>query len=240
HKFPGAQSSPGILLFNEKLVCTDIPFTPNGGTVRFVSKGTCPVYSNNLETRETGGTPNILGIIRAGMGFTIKSHFMDYIYQHELSLTRRFSKELKRMCKRYRNLRCLVPVDNPNRLPIFSIQIKPFHYNYVVVLLSDIFGITTRGGVNCSGIFAEKLLKLKPNETDKIKRSIVHGQGVPNHYGWVRITLTSIHTESDVKKVLKAIEYIVNFGHTYTKQYQYDANKNVFKYKNANLRSGNK
>jgi selenocysteine lyase/cysteine desulfurase len=230
HKIPGGVSSPGILVFNKGLVCTNIPYTPNGGTVRFVSKGQCPVYSSNLETRETGGTPNILGIIRAGMAFAIKNSAADDIINHELRLTEVFQRGLLELCARHKGLRCLVPVKNTYRLPIFSIQLKGFHYNFIVVLLSDLFGITTRGGVNCSGILAEKLLKLNGNETQKIKDSILHGKGVPVEYGWVRITLTSIHTKRDILKVLAAIDYIAQNAHVYKRDYRYDADKNVFVY----------
>ncbi|NBU33890.1 aminotransferase class V-fold PLP-dependent enzyme [bacterium] len=228
HKFPGAQSSPGILVINRRLVCTDVPFTPNGGTVRFVSKGTCPVYSTNLSKREMGGTPNIIGIIRTGIAVSIQQAYIDYIYDHELQLTRLFSKGLLRLCAQYPQLRCLVPVNNALRLPIFSIQIKPFHYNFVVVLLSDIFGITTRGGVNCSGILAEKLLKLNPKQTELIRDSIVKGKGVPREYGWVRITLTSYHTVSDIKKILKAIRFVITQGERYMSLYKYNPESNVF------------
>lgn len=228
HKFPGAQSSPGVLILNKSLVCTDVPFTPNGGTVRFVSRNSCPVYSTNLSTREMGGTPNILGIIRIGMAMSIKSAYLEDIIHHELQLTRKMSRGLNSLCKRYTQLRCLVPVKNLDRLPIFSIQIKPFHYNFVVVLLSDLFGITTRGGVNCSGILAESLLRLRPEDTDRIRESIVKGKGVPSHYGWIRITLTSIHTDYDIQKILRAIEFVIVNGERYLPLYKYSEDTNVF------------
>lgn len=231
HKIPGGVSSPGILVFNSTLACTDIPYTPNGGTVRFVTRGQCPVYSNNMETRETGGTPNILGIIRAGMAFAIRTAHIQKIFMHELKLTETFQRGLLELCARHKNLKCLVPVNNTHRLPIFSIQLKGFHYNYIVVLLSDLFGITTRGGVNCSGILAEKLLKLNGSETQKIKDSILHGKGVPMEYGWVRITLTSIHTQRDIEKILKAIDYIAKNAKEYMSSYKYLPETNVFVYR---------
>jgi dTDP-4-amino-4,6-dideoxygalactose transaminase len=34
------------------------------------------------------------------------------------------------------------------------------HYNYIVILLCEMFGIITRGGINCTAILAEKSLNI--------------------------------------------------------------------------------
>ena len=47
-------------------------------------------------------------------------------------------------------------------LPIFSFLIKCgerfLHYNFVCALLNDIFGIQSRGGCQCAGPYAQRLL----------------------------------------------------------------------------------
>jgi hypothetical protein len=57
-----------------------------------------------------------------------------------------------------------------DRLSVCSILIRPLecsglilHYNYVVSLLSDLFGIQIRGGCNCAGPYGARLLQIDTN-----------------------------------------------------------------------------
>jgi len=227
HKFPGAQSTPGLLIVNKNIICNDITYTPSGGTVRFCSRKTGPIYSKNIEIKHNGGTPNILGIIRIALAFIIKEKFLNDITSHELLLTKYFQKYLIKIQNKCSNLIIYNPLNNLNRLPIFAIQIKPYHYNFIVILLSDLFGITTRGGINCS-IFAQKYLKLNDTEMENVKTNIINNLGVPNNYGWIRITLHSIHTIKEIKLILIAIKYLCNNAFKYEKYYEYDLDKNNF------------
>jgi selenocysteine lyase/cysteine desulfurase len=228
HKFPGGQSTPGILIFNEKIICNTITYTPSGGTVDYFSSNIGPVYSRNIEKKENGGTPNILGIIKCGIVFQIKDQFIENIYKHELELTETFQKYLIKLQKTNKNLIVINNLQNKNSLPIFSFQIIPHHYNYIVVLLCDLFGITTRGGLNCSTILAEKILKLNKNEiihNDEIAQS---HKKLPNNYGWVRITLNNTHTHNDIKYIINAINYICKKADKYKSDYFYDETNNVY------------
>jgi selenocysteine lyase/cysteine desulfurase len=237
HKFPGAQSTPGILIVNKDLVCNDIPFCPSGGTVKFLDISSGPIYSSNIETKETGGTPNIIGIIKCGLAFNIKDKYSKKILKHEFELTETFQQSLLTIQTKYPNLKILNPTDNLNRLPIFAIQILdngknkqvPFHYNFIVALLSDLFNITTRGGISCSGIFADKLLNINPSNKSDIKNNIVNGTGTPGNFGWIRITLNSIHTQQDLIFITKALEYLCKNAHKYKKNYIYIPEKNIYK-----------
>lgn len=232
HKFPGGQSSPGLLVCNKQLVCNKTSYTPSGGTVRFACSKTV-VYSQKIEVKENGGSPNILGIIRAAMAFKVKQKFLNEIVRDELRLTRKFQHRLQNLQSECKNLVILNPLNNLKRLPIFAIQVKKndkefYHYNYIVALLSDLFKITTRGGVSCSGVFAEKLLKLSDSQTDKIKNSILSNRGVPSHYGWIRITLNSIHTEANITRIIEALHHICKHAAEYETLYEYDCIKNIF------------
>jgi len=253
HKFPGSQSSPGILIVNKDLVSNEIPYCPGGGTVKFLDKLSGPIYSSNIETKETGGTPNIIGIIKTGIAFKIKDKFSKQIFNHELKLTKIFQKYLVSTQKKYTNLKILNPIHNINRLPIFAIQIydthsneennmennnignnigstpQPFHYNFIVALLSDIFNITTRGGISCSGIFADKLLDINTSDKLHIKNNIINNQGTPGNFGWVRITLNSIHTKKNLIFIIKAIKYLCKNAHKYKNHYVYIPEKNIYK-----------
>ncbi|XP_022950310.1 uncharacterized protein LOC111453430 [Cucurbita moschata] len=84
HKFLGGPGSPGILLMNKSLykLKSSPPSTCGGGTVNYVNgfseKDT--LYNEDIEERENGGTPQIIGIIRAAMAFEVK----EYISNQEI------------------------------------------------------------------------------------------------------------------------------------------------------------
>jgi selenocysteine lyase/cysteine desulfurase len=232
HKFPGGQSTPGLLVCKKSLVCNSISYTPSGGTVRFACSKSF-VYNPNIEVKENGGTPNILGIIKTALVFHIKQQYSHEIYHDELSLTNTFQKGLLHIQHKCNNLVILNPIHNIHRLPIFAIQIRKnntefYHYNYIVALLNDLFHITTRGGVSCSGVFAEKLLHLTDSDTTQIRQSILNNHGVPSHYGWIRITLNSIHSKKDIRTILKAIHHICKYAYKYKSLYQYDCKSNLY------------
>jgi selenocysteine lyase/cysteine desulfurase len=236
HKFPGGHSTPGLLICKKILPCNKVSYTPSGGTVRFCSKNEV-VYSGDIEIKESGGTPNIIGIIKTGLIFRIKDYYIDQIIKDEHEKTTFFQKELLKIsCN---NLIILNPVKNTKRLPIFAIQIKKdkidkidddtfYHYNYIVALLSDLFNIYTRGGVSCAGIFAQKLLDLNDYQTNKIKENIINNKGTPSNYGWCRITLNSIHTKKDLLIIIKAIKYICKNAYKYEDMYKYNSKKNIY------------
>ncbi|XP_022963404.1 uncharacterized protein LOC111463617 isoform X2 [Cucurbita moschata] len=78
HKFLGGPGSPGILLMNKSLykLKSSPPSTCGGGTVNYVNgfseKDT--LYYEDIEERENGGTPQIIGIIRAALAFWVKEY----------------------------------------------------------------------------------------------------------------------------------------------------------------------
>jgi selenocysteine lyase/cysteine desulfurase len=226
HKFPGAQSAPGLLICKKDLLTKR--FTPGGGTVRFVSRDET-IYSDNVEQRESGGTPNIIGIIKTALAFYIKQHYIRDIHQDEHRLTRSFQRELVEIQKTNDNLEILNPLTNLNRLPIFIIRIKNssgyYHYNYIVALLSDLFGIYVRGGVSCAGVYAEKLTGC---DMLKTKECILSNKGVPGDYGFIRITLHSIHSDNDINRIIKAIRYICKNAEIHMNDYTYDPTRNLF------------
>jgi selenocysteine lyase/cysteine desulfurase len=71
HKFVGGPGTPGVLVVRRQLVVNRVPTVPGGGTVAYVN----PLeheYLADPVAREEGGTPNIIGAIRAGLVFQLK------------------------------------------------------------------------------------------------------------------------------------------------------------------------
>jgi hypothetical protein len=101
----------------------------------------------------------------------------------------------------------------------------------VVVLLNDLFGIQTRGGVSCCSVYAEHLLHLCKSKCDKIYKQIVTNHGVPGDYGWCRTSFHYTMSPAVVEYILRAIEYVAEFGHTYQAEYNYVEDKNIWVHK---------
>ncbi len=227
HKFLGGPGSPGLLVANDKLFTNKCPFFPSGGTIRYTSKN-INIYSNNNEVKETGGTPNILGCIKTGLVFYLKDILLQYIQKKEVHMVNYVRYRLNSI----NDLHVIIPNCendvNIIQIPIFSFIIKDLHYNFIVVLLNDLFGIQTRGGVSCAGLYANKVLKIsKENESDII-RTILDGKGVPKEYGWCRVTFHYTMSHFIVEYILDSIEFIAKYGINFLTFYNYSSSSNLW------------
>lgn len=225
HKFFGGPGAPGILLAHKNLFKNEIPYCPAGGTVRFA----CPryqTYSQDIETKETGGTPNILGSIRAGLAFDFKRRFQSYIETWDQQVVRYVQQRLLQIT----GIRLLNPIQNLNRQPIFSFMINQMHYNLVVVLLNDLFGIQTRGGISCCSLLAQDLLRIGPAQQKRIHDQIVTGHGMPPDYGWCRVSFHYSMPQFLVDYIIEAIAYVARYGPQFKRLYKYYPDKNTWLY----------
>jgi selenocysteine lyase/cysteine desulfurase len=225
HKFFGGQGTPGLLVANQSLFKNKVPFCPGGGTVRFV----CPsfqTYTENIEVKETGGTPDITGSIKVGLVFDLKSKYQNLISAREQQLTQWVQSRLLKI----RNLKLLNPIGNLNRMPIFIFNLPPLHYNLVVVLLNDLFGIQTRGGISCCSLLAQDLLKLNTGDQKKIYNQIVNDKGVPANYGWCRLSLHYCLPDHVIEYIIRSVEMIARWGQSLQKLYKYYPQKNNWLY----------
>jgi selenocysteine lyase/cysteine desulfurase len=173
HKMIGGVQTPGILIIKKHLVNQTIPpKRSGGGTVFYVTHKHHRFLSNRIERYE-GGTPNVVGIFRAGLAFLVKrsieiqylkairgandherESFPPTLIEYEFETHRYMVQRLKRSAP---NIIILGSADDnvPNNcLPIFSFLIKCgdkfLHYNYVCAILNDLFGIQSRGGCQVS------------------------------------------------------------------------------------------
>ena len=152
HKFVGGPETPGILLAKKNLFRNNVPSNVGGGTVNYVTREHIE-YHKDIETREEGGTPNIIGSIRACLAFDLKEAVgTDFIQHREEQLVQLF---FSRFAK-HKKLVILGSTEVP-RLAIFSFLIyvptfKRFlHHHFICVLLNDLFGIQVRSGCSCAG-----------------------------------------------------------------------------------------
>ncbi|CAF1010941.1 unnamed protein product [Rotaria sordida] len=232
HKFIGGPSTPGILIAKKKLFTNQVPSACGGGTVNFVTREHVE-YATDIETREEGGTPNILGAIRAGLVFHLKESVgCDTIEAREDALVSKFFT-------RFRNHQTLFILGSStvSRLGIFSFLIyvpffqKYLHHNFICVLLNDLFGIQVRSGCSCAGPYVLDLLNINDQAANIYTRFITvdenaRSDGIPKielmKPGFTRFNLSYFASDEEVDYILNAVEFIANDGWKFLPLYTYD------------------
>jgi len=193
HKFIGGNGTTGILIAKSKLFTKKHPFIPGGGTVEFANSDEIQYY-NDLEEKESGGTPNIIGIIKLKKAMETTYAFKDVIKKNDVWITNYVNSFLYKLMKNNTNFDFIFPnVALDHRVPIFCIIISDLSHNDVVLLLNDMFGIQTRGGLSCCGMFADFLRK-------QMKKTFE---------GWCRITFSWYMTKKEIDYILNSIKFLV-------------------------------
>lgn len=230
HKFLGGPGSSGVLVFNERIYRLDLPpTTAGGGTVIYVGFNTHD-FSNDIETREKAGTPPILQTIKASLAMELKENIgIKVIDEIETRQKKYFIGEMENI----KNLEIIGSVPPEHRVPIVSFNIhhneKILHPQFVTKLMSDLFGIQSRGGCSCAGPYGHILLDIGQEQSSKIRNLILKGfEGFKA--GWVRLNVHYIMTEEDVDYILKAIKFIACSGHLFLKKYSFNGKTGEWKY----------
>ena len=117
-----------------------------------------------------------------------------------------------------------------DRLGIISFYIEDIHYNLMVKLLNDRFGIQVRGGCSCAGTYGHYLLHVDPTRSKRITDKINNGD-LSEKPGWVRFSLHPTMTDNELDTILGAIELIVNKAEEWAVDYNYSPHTNEFSHK---------
>jgi selenocysteine lyase/cysteine desulfurase len=224
HKFLGGPGSPGILVFNKKLHHNSIPDDPGGGTVAWTNSWGEHRYVGDVESREDGGTPAFLQTLRAALSMELKEKMgVDRIHQRERELLDRAWAGLDSVP----GLVMLAAADR-DRLGVISFYIRDLHFNLVVKLLSDRYGIQMRGGCSCAGTYGHYLLKVDKTMSQRIAGQIDSGDlsGKP---GWVRLSLHPTMTDAELDYVLAALADIAAKGKVWAEDYAFDRRDGEFR-----------
>lgn len=204
HKFIGGPGASGILALRRDAVSAATPGQPGGGTVVFVNAHVHD-YVARIEEREEGGTPNIIGDIRAALAFAVKAALgTDFITGRNDVLTRKtiaaFAGD--------KHLRLLGGARR-DRLPIFSFTLgehgaNGFDYQGFTRALSDRYGIQMRGGCACAGPYVHRLLNISANRSDALRQQVLGGDDAQKP-GFVRFNLSFLMSDQEVDFILGAI-----------------------------------
>lgn len=220
HKFIGAPGSPGILIAKKCLFSNDTPIVPGGGTVHFVTR-TKQRYFEDIETREEGGTPAIIESIRAGLAFKLKEEIgAEVIGKRENAAVEYVFRELLPDDRIF-----ILGNTQVQRLAFFAFHIRCsgrfLHHGFVIALLNDLFGIQARGGCSCAGPYGHELLDLSNEKSDEYMIELSCGN-VGIKPGWSRLNLNYFIPDSELKFIVKAIQWIAEKGYLLLKEYHFD------------------
>jgi selenocysteine lyase/cysteine desulfurase len=204
HKFIGGPGTPGVLVAKRSLLGNRVPSVPGGGTVTFVTpRGHS--YHPDPEIREEGGTPAIVESIRAGLVFALKEAVgSDEIRRREHSFARRALDSWAENP----NIEIL---GNPDleRLAIVSIGLRHpprlLHANFVVAVLSDLFGIQARSGCFCAGPYLHRLFGIDDEWSRRMDAEVANG-----HMG-AKLALTRLSFNYFISEMV--FDYLVESVH---------------------------
>lgn len=124
------------------------------------------------------------------------------------------------------NLTILAP-KHTERLGVFSFFIEDAHYNLVVKLLNDRFGIQTRGGCSCAGTYGHYLLHVDQLTSKAIEQKILEGC-LMERPGWIRMSIHPTMTNNEIEFICDAIKSVSENFKDWEKDYSYNALKNEF------------
>ena len=231
HKFLGGPGTSGVLIFDSKLYKNRVPDLPGGGTVDWTNPWGQHKFVNSIELREDGGTPAFLQTIKAALCIKLKEEMgVDNIRKREEELVKLALDGLHKISKVH-----ILAQNVFHRLGAISFYIEDIHYNLIVKILNDKYGVQVRGGCSCAGTYGHYLLHVDPTRSKMITDKIDQGD-LSEKPGWVRMSIHPTMTNEELNNIIRAIDAIVENISEWEKDYLYDNHKNEFYHISSNGR----
>jgi selenocysteine lyase/cysteine desulfurase len=226
HKFLGGPGTSGVLIFDKNLYNLKVPDQPGGGTVDWTNPWGGHKYVNSVELREDGGTPGFLQAIRAALCIKLKEKMgSKNILKRDEELLEIAFNEFDKIPGIH-----ILANDIKRRLGIISFYVEDVHYNLMVKLLNDRFGIQMRGGCSCAGTYGHYLLHVDPTRSKRITDKIDKGD-LSEKPGWVRMSLHPTMTNEELYFIISAIKQIIKSHKKWENAYNYSSCTNEFTHK---------
>ncbi len=223
HKFLGGPGTSGVLVFDSALYHQKVPDNPGGGTVDWTNPWGEFKFIDNIEIREDGGTPGFLQTMKTALCISLKNRM-------NTALIREREDELLKIV--FKELCCIPGVrvlaeNQKKRLGIISFYIDGVHFNLVVKLMSDRYGIQLRGGCACAGTYGHFLLDVSYEKSKAITDLITHGD-LSQKPGWIRLSLHPTMTDEELYYIIDAIKQVSVHHLEWKKDYLYNKHNNEF------------
>jgi selenocysteine lyase/cysteine desulfurase len=226
HKFLGGPGSSGVMVFDSELYHLKSPDQPGGGTILWTNPWGKYRYKPDIEEREDGGTPGFLQSIRSALAVELKE---------QMGVTAMLNREkeiIPGLLKEMRTISGLKILANhiEHRLGIISFYFDDIHYNLVVKILNDRFGIQMRGGCLCAGTYGHYLLHVDQPHSKAITERIDLGD-LSTKPGWVRLSIHPTTTNDDVEYIIDALRSLRKNIGKWEREYKYNVHNNEFSHK---------
>lgn len=223
HKFLGGPGSSGVVIFDSSLYNSEVPDDSGGGTLDWSNPWGSYKYIDDIEVREDGGTPGFLQAIRTALAIKLKE---------KMDIPKMLAREKELLAIAFDGLDRIdgikILADNHReRLGVISFYHTDIHYNLIVKLLSDRFGIQVRGGCACAGTYGHYLLEVSYEKSKEITEKINYGD-LSQKPGWVRMSLHPTLSDVDVLYFVQAIDEIVKNHKQWEKEYTYNKKTNEY------------
>lgn len=227
HKFLGGPGTSGVLIFNSNIYRRDqTPDNPGGGTVDWTNPWGEFKYIDDIEAREDGGTPGFIQAIKAALCIELKNQMgVPNIEKREKKLVEIAFGEMLKIPAMH------ILADNVReRLGVISFYLDDIHFNMVVKLLNDKFGIQVRGGCACAGTYGHFLLDVSYDKSKEITELINHGD-LSKKPGWIRLSLHPTMTNKELYLTIDAIRLVQKNHKQWSKDYIYNNKTNEFRHR---------
>jgi len=223
HKFLGGPGSSGVLVFDKNMYKNPVPDQPGGGTVDWTNPWGEYKYVDNIEAREDGGTPGFLQAIKAALAIELKEQMgVDNICEREKQLLNRAFAGFEKIPGIH-----ILADNEKDRIGVISFYIDDIHYNLIVKILSDRYGIQARGGCACAGTYGHFLLDVSYEKSKAITEKITSGD-LSEKPGWVRISLHPVMTDAEIDYIVGSVDEIARNYKEWQQDYSYNKHTNEF------------
>ena len=231
HKFIGGPGTPGVLVTKRWLVRNRVPSVPGGGTILFVTP-TAHRYHPEPAIREEGGTPAIVESIRAGLAFALKEAVgSDEIRRREHDFARRALRSWATNPQ-------IEILGNPEleRLAIISVGLRHpaglLHANFVVAVLSDLFGIQARSGCFCAGPYIHRMYPVDDVWSRRMDAEVGKGH-LGAKLAFTRLSFNYFISEAVFAYIVDAVHLVASEGYKLLPLYRFDPDSGMWHHRDG-------
>ena len=229
HKFLGGPGAAGVVIFNRALYHNTVPDEAGGGTVAWTNPWGQYAFLDDIEARENGGTPGFLQAIKAALAVKLKDAMTTgAMLARETAIVPYAMDKLQAIP----GVHLLAPAMR-HRLAMLSFWVEDVHYNLMVRMLNDRFGVQARGGCSCAGTYGHYLLHVDPSRSKAITDRIDRGD-LSEKPGWVRLSFHPTSTMADIDHALHAVAECVKHMKVWSQDYVYSNLTNEYAHRDGN------